>query len=374
MRNPFTPTSGTTPPLLVGREEPIAEFYESLLDGPGAPGLMTLVTGPRGIGKTAFLNALEDTARQEGWLCIREVAVHHLLDRLNKSVDALYREHAASSMPRITQVTTPIGGVSLSYPTNPAYNLRQQLTRLLDVVEKHDAGVVISVDEVHDGNREELRQLGALTQLLVRENRHFALLLAGLPHAISSLLSDDPLTFLRRAERVTLGAVSLADVKKALAEPINEAGHTISDDALDYAAAPTEGYPFMIQLVGHRIWKRATGDEIDLAAAQAGVRDAKKRLGTLVHEPALDDLSDVDKTFLIHMAADDGPSKTSDIAERMGVKKNYLSMYRKRLIDANMIQPVGYGLVDYKLPSMREYLRQHAAMYMIDAPEFPTDD
>ena len=58
MTNPFKPTAGATPPLLVGRDRVIEEFLESLDDGPGAPGLLELITGARGVGKTVMLTAL----------------------------------------------------------------------------------------------------------------------------------------------------------------------------------------------------------------------------------------------------------------------------------------------------------------------------
>ena len=53
---------------------------------------------------------------------------------------------------------------------------------------------------------------------------------------------------------------------------------------------------------------------IDDAAAAAGVQTARRRLGSLIHEPALRDLSHVDRTFLAAMAVDDGPSRMADIA------------------------------------------------------------
>ena len=38
-RNPFKPTFGISPPLLVARDEMIHDFSDALEDGPGAPGL-----------------------------------------------------------------------------------------------------------------------------------------------------------------------------------------------------------------------------------------------------------------------------------------------------------------------------------------------
>ncbi|WPF66335.1 MULTISPECIES: hypothetical protein [unclassified Corynebacterium] len=95
LRNPFTPTAGATPPLLVGRDEEATKFRESLIDGPGAPGLLTLITGPRGTGKTVMLNALEDVARSEGWLHLSETATAGLLERLRFGVEELHSAESA---------------------------------------------------------------------------------------------------------------------------------------------------------------------------------------------------------------------------------------------------------------------------------------
>ena len=146
---------------------------------------------------------------------------------------------------------------------------------------------------------------------------------AGLPTAVTDLLNDDVLTFLRRADRHQLGAVDSADVADALRTPLENTDHAITDDALGVAITGTGGYPFLIQLVGFWMCKLAdTADDhtvlIDEAAAAAGVQAARRRLGSLIHEPALRDLSEVDRTFLAAMAIDDRPSRMADIALRPG--------------------------------------------------------
>ncbi|WP_297008983.1 AAA family ATPase [uncultured Corynebacterium sp.] len=362
-RNPFTPTAGATPPLLVGRGEVIDDFRESVIDGPGAPGLLTLVTGPRGTGKTVMLNALEDVARTEGWLHLSETATPGLLDRLSRGVEKQLASVTGDDrqVPRVTGASTPAGGVDIEYPDRPESGLRNAVTRLLGLLDERGAGLVVTVDEVHGGDHDELRHLGALAQHLVREQLPFALVLAGLPGAISDLLNDAVLTFLRRAERVELGNVADAEVRDALLGPIEDSGVAIAPEALDAAVAATEGYPFMIQLVGYNVWRSAVDGYIGLAQVAIGTERARRRLGNLVHATSLHDLSEVDKTFLVKMAKDDGPSRTGDIAERMGVKKNYVSVYRQRLLDAGVIRAVGAGQVEFTLPGLRDYLRDHAA-------------
>ena len=62
------------------------------------------------------------------------------------------------------------------------------------------------------------------------------------------------------------------------------------------------------------------------------------------------------------MAHDDGPSKMSDIASRLNVDANYASQYRLRLIASELIEPVGHGRVDFTMPYLRDYLREHVAL------------
>jgi len=127
-------------------------------------------------------------------------------------------------------------------------------------------------------------------------------------------------------------------------------------------AEGTGGYPFLIQLVGARTWRlHPNVAEISFDDAQLGVTHALRRLGSLVHEPALADTSAIDRSFLLAMAQDDGPSKMADIQRRLGVDVGYASQYRLRLIAAELIEPVRHGYVDFTLPYLREYLREHAA-------------
>ena len=77
----------------------------------------------------------------------------------------------------------------------------------------------------------------------------------------------------------------------------------------------------------------------------------------MVIEAALATVSAKDQEFLKAMAQDESASRTADLATRLNAKKNTIGNYRARLIDAGLIEPAGYGLVDFTLPGLREYLR-----------------
>lgn len=366
--NPFKPTAGATPPLLVGRASQLEQFAEAIEDGPGAPGRLTLFTGPRGVGKTVMLTEVAERAAALGWVTISETATPGLLGRLTAAVTAHLNELGPQGPPGrpLTGVTLPVigGGISVAAPQpRDTPDWRTQLTRLLDALVPHQTGVLVTVDEVHRTALEDMRQIAATYQHLVREDREVALVMAGLPSAVSDLLNDAVLTFLRRANRQTLTDVGPLDARAALRDPIAATGKSIDEAALGEAAAATGGYPFLIQLVGYHVWRRSVDGHITADLARQGVAAALERLEETVLATAVADLSDVDRAYLVAMATDDGPASTSEVASRLGVTVDYGTRYRSRLIAAGLIQPAGHGLVDFTLPHLREFLRARADQY-----------
>lgn len=369
MRNPFKPGFGASPPLLAGRDDALQEFVYSLDDGPGAPGRSTLYTGARGAGKTVMLNAVEDEAKKNGWIVISETATPGLITRLTESrLPSQLRELDPEALKRrLSHLSIPVAGGGASWDTMEVHivkmDLRQQVSLMCDLLAENETGLLITIDEIHRNQKDELGELVAVFQHAIREDRDIAFAAAGLKAAVNDLLQEKVLTFLRRAERYELGSVDLDEVARALEGPINDSGKQVSPDALKVMVEGTRGYPFLIQLVGSQCWRESgrTKATIDLSDAQKGVAGAQRRLGSMVHDPALAGLSSIDKSFLLAMAKDDGPSKMADIAKRMKVDSTYASIYRLRLIDSELIESPAHGLVDFTLPYLREYLREHAA-------------
>lgn len=347
-RNPFKPTAGATPPYLVGREDVLQEYEESLEDGPGAPARLARFTGPRGVGKTVMLTAVADLAGSHGWETVAETATPGFVPRLTDGMVALARSGKYRSIEGTDEYDEKTG-------------LRGAFNLLLSRLDLKGSGLLITIDEVHSVARADLRELAAAYQHLVADKRNVSLVFAGLPSAVHDLLNDQVLTFLRRATPFELTDVPLPAVRDAFLSAIQGAGKEITNRALDALTTATGGYPFMIQLVGYHVWRNASENVIDLDAVEVGVAAARVRLGNTVHATALNDLSDVDRTYLIAMAQDDGPSRTNDVARRMNVGMNYASVYRTRLIAAGVIRPEGHGRVNFALPYLREYLRTHAA-------------
>ena len=368
MPNPFNASFGVSPPLLVGRDGVLEEFVEALDDGPGAAGRATLYTGPRGAGKTVMLNAVEDRARERGWLVISETATPGFVARITQHhLPRLLRDFDPEAIRRrMTGMTAPLNIGSVAWDTIDTHivqaGLRSQIELLTALLVGHGTGLLITLDEIHRNQVDELREVATTVQHAFREGRELAFAGAGLAASVSDVVNDEVLTFLRRAERHALGSVPRFDVERAFREPIEASGRSIGDPALQVMVDGAGGYPFLLQLVGAHTWRlHPDAAEITRDDATIGVARARRRLGSLIHEPALSAASDIDKRFLLAMAQDDGPSKMADIQQRLGVNANYASQYRLRLIAAELVYSNRHGYVDLALPYMREYLREHAA-------------
>lgn len=109
--NPFKPSFGVSPPVLVGRDALIDEFVEGLEDGPGSTARATIYTGARGAGKTVMLNAVEDRARELGWLVVSETASPGFVDRIaRQQLPRLLQNFDPKALQRrVTGVTGPLG-------------------------------------------------------------------------------------------------------------------------------------------------------------------------------------------------------------------------------------------------------------------------
>ncbi|MFA4896809.1 ATP-binding protein [Microbacterium sp.] len=376
--SPFRAGFGKTPPMLAGRDSILDDFAAALAEGSWSTERSMLIEGPRGVGKTVLLNALEDIAREREWIVISETATPGFLarvtnDHLQRAIDHLDPPTERS----ITGVGVAGASITTQVTPAPAYpvTLRSQLERATSLTEPH--GVLITLDEINSSSIDELAEFAAEHQHAIRNDLEVAFAGAGLRGAIKEALSHKSLTFLRRSLRPPIDFLEYDDVVDALRIPIVDRGREIDAEALDYAVRATQGYPFLAQLIGDLAWKASPQQTlISLDDVRSAYRKARRTMGRNIHEPSLSDLSPTDLTVLARMAADDGPTAVSDLRTSLGVTSKYLSVYRQRLIDAGMIIPAGHGKVDIAMPYLREYLRDHVVSdattdRALQRPSFP---
>ena len=363
MQNPFRPTAGATPPEVIGRSGLLDEFEYGLRLGSGAPGLLTIFTGARGIGKTVMLGAAHDVAREHGWAVAAETATGTFMGRVGEKMHRLLQELSdqPDSKRRITGVS--IAGFSITSQLSPERQVdwRELGETLLQLLDERGTGLLITVDEIHAADRTELAQLAANVQHFIQDRLPIALIFAGLPSAVSDLLNEGVATFLRRADKIDLHAAAIRDVEASFTETFSVAGITVAADLIHKAAEATGGYPFLIQLVGYFLWREAeiSDGSLSPAAVDRAIAAAIRRNERVVIEAALAAASAKDVQFLHAMAIDDGPSAAADISQRTGSKPNLVAKYRTRLLAAGLVESVAHGKVDFAIPGLRQYLRKH---------------
>jgi len=360
-QNPFRPTAGAEPPQLIGRAGVLDEFVYGLRIRSGAPGLLTIFTGARGIGKTVMLGEAEDAARTQGWVVISETATRGFMGRIGESMRTATEELGEGPAGRrVTAITAAGFSITTELPPREQAGWRHLGDNLLRLLDDQQTGLAITLDEIHGADRDELAQLAAAVQHFIRDRLPIALVFAGLPAAVSDLLNEGVATFLRRADRIDLHAAAIEEVETSYWETFAGLAHPLEPSLIRTAAASTGGYPFLIQLVGYHLWQLAEVTDAPLTAAdvEVALAAAHRRNTRVVIDAALSTASPKDLDFLRAMAEDDGPASTADIGRRLGDQKNTVGNYRARLIDAGLVQPAGRGLLEFAIPGLREHLRQ----------------
>ncbi len=358
--NPFTPTFGQIPPFMAGRSHIVEELLRAFGNGAGDPNLSTIFVGARGTGKTALLTYLSEEAAPRGWVTASVSAVpgmlEDIIERARESSREFLEQEGSARLKGVT--VAQLFGVEWEHRDNPEGNWRTRMNKILDALNEHGVGLLITVDEVQV-DLDEMVQLAAVYQHFVRERRGVALLMAGLPAKVSSLLRHDSISFLRRANYYQLGKIDDGEIESAFRMTIENAGKAITQEACVAAVQAIDGFPYMMQLVGYRAWYEAQDSgTIAKEHVEAAIGLAERDIRNKILDTTYNELSDGDAAFLRAMLQDEACSSISDIAQRMGVRSNYASQYRIRLLEHGVIEEARRGKVSFAIPRMREYLEE----------------
>ena len=360
MGNPFTPTFGIVPPFLAGRASLLDEMKKAFERGLGDPNLCSILIGPRGSGKTAFLARLGEEVSSQGWIVADTVASEGMLeDILQRAISVSAERVKLKSRKKLTGIS--LGQfLGLEWTTERAMseNWRTRMTTLLTALKKHDIGLLITVDEVR-ADVDEMIQLASVYQLLIRDGYSVALVMAGLPAPVYELIDHPRVSFLRRARQHVLVRISDTEIRRAFRKTVESGGKKIKEDALEQAVIASNGYPYMMQLVGYSVWEESeTQNPIQSDTVEVGIAAAREEFRNGVLRSTLRELSRIDKEFLKAMLLDGESSRVTDIAQRMNKSSGYVSTYKTRLLRAGVIEEVSAGAVTFSIPELREYLAE----------------
>ena len=133
-----------------------------------------------------------------------------------------------------------------------------------------------------------------------------------------------------------------------------------SDKILDRAALATRGFPYLMQLIGYYIIQYAKdGGIVDTTVMDKSEKAAMGDLDDNVFKPILSPLSDNDKILLKAMARQGDTVSVAKLQATLGKKGPAIQPYRKRLLDAGVIEAPRRGELVFAVPYLAEYLRNN---------------
>lgn len=385
--NPYTPGSGRRPPALTGRDQTIAAFDRVVARSKlGYTDRGLVLSGLRGVGKTALLNYLQVSVADRGdWVSISleaqttssgAAAVRRQLGRelLTAIRRFSHRRRLAHVLERLQEVigtfTLSVGPVGLSRqapPVNPdragTGTLEIDLPELIEdvcaVLREERSALAVFIDELQDLDVELLSTLLTVQHMTNQRQLPFFLVGAGLPN-LPGVLSSARSYAERLFTYTTVGPLLPADAGTALREPAQKYGARYADDALDLLVETSDGYPYFLQTYGQAIWNLAPGRTFTLADAREAIIVGRQELDAGFFPARWERATPAERAYLHAMATlttlQAEPVATSDVVKTLGRTQKATSTARAELIDKGLIYAPEYGRVAFTVPGMADFL------------------
>jgi chromosomal replication initiation ATPase DnaA len=356
LKNPFTPAFGSEPLFLAGREHIIEDILGGLENGPGDPNRVSILIGPRGSGKTVLLTAIANEAEKAGWIAVHAVASNLMLEQFIEQIERR-AAHLLEKKPKSRLTGVQISGVGFQREIleDKKRTWRAEMDDYLDIFAKRNVGLLFTIDEI-SADFSEMIEFISTFQLFIREKRNVALIMAGLPSKVMQMFQSPSISYLRRAFRRTLDPISPPEVRVAIKKTIELTGREIDPNALSIAAECTNGFPFLIQLIGYHSFNQSNRKTITENDVAAGIADAEQDMESMILDSSILDLSDTDIRFLLAMLEDEDVSRMAEIASRMKVSPSQASHYKRRLVNQGILFEAGRGKVVFCMPMFKELL------------------
>lgn len=383
VRNPFAPGAGSQPPELAGRDSIIADAdiaIQRILRGRMEKSQILL--GLRGTGKTVLLNKIEQIAinhhhitsfveapEDRSLQVLLYPKMHQVLRRLSRVEAAKELTHKAlgalRSFASVFKISTGDVSISVDAELGKAdsgvleYDLIDVFETIGLAAQKAGVAWTLLIDEVQYLSVDEL---SALIVAIHRMNQKALPVLffgAGLPQIAG--ISGEAKSYAERLFNFPdIGALTVEAAKNAIQFPIQAEGEDITPEALNQIVTLTKGYPYYLQEWGYNAWNVTESSPININDLDSASKAALKRLDDGFFRVRFDRLTPKEREYVLAMAdLGEGPYRSSDIADALGVKPETLGPRRAKIIHKGMIYSPSYGDIDFTVPMFDDYLNRN---------------
>ncbi len=384
LRNPFAPGAGSPPPELAGRGRLMEQARITLgRIKAGRPERSLLAIGLRGVGKTVLLNEFRKLADDTGYKTVFIEAHENkplaalLLPPLRQLLIALDRMANLSEKAKrgLRVLKSFFNGVKLKYQdieigldidpepgVADSGDLEADLSSLFialgEAADDRGAAVALIIDELQYLDERELGALIMAMHQIAQRQLPVVLVGAGLPQLVA--LSGRAKSYAERLFQFPeLGPLQAEDAAAAVQEPVLEQDVRFTDEALREIIVQTQGYPYFVQEWGYQAWNLADRSPIDVDTVRHATQESVVRLDANFFRVRFDRLTPREKDYLRAMAdLGDGPQRSGDIAEHLGVKVQSVAPVRNGLIKKGMIYSPAHGDTAFTVPLFGDFMKR----------------
>ena len=349
--NLFTPTFGVRPYRTVGRGRLMARFGRAYAVEGFDRYQSSILLGSRGSGKTVMLAELREIAASNGYLPLSVAAgTSGFLDSVHRQTHKVRIAVGDDDMSVVSETTrrdVHLGPLSLgksrtrTAQMHGTEDIRDSLCALADNVDANGGrGVLLTVDEMHLANVDEMVAFANAYQLASRDDGRNVLFVGGaLPEAKRRYLNDDRLSFFRRCANEELPPLDRVDAIAFLTTTIDDAGGSIDDDALETLVAASGPLPFRMQIVGDAAWRIADAPfrRITVEHASRAVTEADLLCDDHIYEPMWNSYGRTHQQYLAGLAELGGSASTRDLASVLHKAPSRLRTTFERLVQDGCI-------------------------------------
>lgn len=317
MINPFNPGFGNISPSCIKRpamQQKLLDQADQLQQGFRS----IFIDGPRGCGKTVFLNDLGDAMLdRDGWITV-DLELHD--DFLSTLVGAIYYQASAA-------ITKELDVLDYDTPS-------EMFIQYVETLTKYQQRLFITVDEANQPTE------SLLTLLLGDDN--FAALV-------------------QKSRRLTLPMLDLDTVANQYQQIFTKAHRVIEPEVLPNIAAATGGYAYAFQILGSLLWGSGV-KKINPAAFEKIMPDYQQQLFSNAYLPIVDELTTGDRE-VIEILAHEISSVVDEgfLKEQIDDTSTAAPVCLQHLIENQIVSLPQPGQVAFALPYFREFAIKNEA-------------
>lgn len=395
-RIPFTPSFGKEPPMIVGRSQIIGKYNKTLVPSNNLKNMkQPLIVGAIATGKTVLLKKLIEQSRYkydfifQAYWPAQEGMYHHILLTLRERHKIDMQGYDSSSLDENSD-----SGYEINDKIRDKIREKQENSEYFDIdlataicsncsVDICDAdefdneskmfpgrdrrgtrrGVIIAIDDMSPAYIEDIRKIATTAQSLTEIGANVIFIGAGTPENIAKIKNDASATFIDKMERIDIGNLPIKAAAESIEAVCDGSGIEIDRQVSMAIAKASDGEPFIMQLFAYNaclMARRRDSRHIHMTMDDCynGFEDGLSTIVSKIVKPTLKTLTAKEIEFMkaISSLYPTSKIKIEDIIKSTGKTKQYINIYKNRLIDKHIIKGDGKGYIKCVIPYMTMYL------------------